>query len=73
MFLLLPCLLCSPAFTSEPTNTFVRLISLQRSALTPSFLAHPSAQVIKARIHGLIEREYLERDPNQANHYSYLA
>lgn len=30
-------------------------------------------QVIKARIHGLIEREYLERDPNQANHYSYLA
>lgn len=30
-------------------------------------------QVIKARIHGLIEREYLERDTNQANHYSYLA
>eukprot|EP00752_Nemacystus_decipiens_P005718 g5175.t1 len=33
----------------------------------------PNPKVIKARIHGLIEREYLERDPNQANHYSYLA
>lgn len=30
-------------------------------------------QVIKARIHGLIEREYLERDASQANHYNYLA
>lgn len=30
-------------------------------------------QVIKARIHGLIEREYLERDPTQTNHYNYLA
>lgn len=33
----------------------------------------PNPKVIKSRIHGLIEREYLERDPNVANHYSYLA
>ncbi|CAN0141811.1 unnamed protein product [Ectocarpus sp. 13 AM-2016] len=33
----------------------------------------PNPKVIKARIHGLIEREYLERDASQANHYNYLA
>ncbi|CBJ29134.1 conserved unknown protein [Ectocarpus siliculosus] len=33
----------------------------------------PNPKVIKARIHGLIEREYLERDASQVNHYNYLA
>ena len=33
----------------------------------------PNVKVIKQRIEHLIEREYLERDPNQASMYRYLA
>jgi cullin 1 len=30
-------------------------------------------QVVKARIGALIDREYLERDPDNTNQYRYLA
>jgi cullin 1 len=33
----------------------------------------PNLKVIKRRIEALIDREYLERDPEQANTYRYLA
>ncbi|GMF25970.1 unnamed protein product [Phytophthora fragariaefolia] len=33
----------------------------------------PNLKVIKRRIEALIDREYLERDPDQANTYRYLA
>merc|ERR1719254_261530 len=33
----------------------------------------PNPKLIKQRIEHLIEREYLERDPNQASMYRYLA
>jgi len=33
----------------------------------------PDPKVIKKRIEGLMEREYLERDPDNANVYRYLA
>jgi len=33
----------------------------------------PNPKVIKQRIEHLIEREYLERDPQQASFYRYLA
>merc|ERR1719503_426403 len=33
----------------------------------------PNPKAIKQRIEHLIEREYLERDPNQASMYRYLA
>lgn len=33
----------------------------------------PNLKVIKRRIEALIDREYLERDPEQANTYNYLA
>ncbi len=33
----------------------------------------PEARVIKKRIEGLIDREYLERDPDNPSTYRYLA
>jgi hypothetical protein len=33
----------------------------------------PSPQVIKSKIEQLIEREYLERDPDDKSFYRYLA
>ena len=36
-------------------------------------LFRPDGKVIKKRIEALIEREYLERDPDQPNTYKYLA
>lgn len=33
----------------------------------------PDVKLVKRRIEILIDREYLERDPNQPNHYKYLA
>lgn len=38
-----------------------------------SDLGYKPLQVIKRRIEALIEREYLERDPEQPNAYRYLA
>ena len=33
----------------------------------------PTPQVVKGRIGALIDREYLERDPDNTNQYRYLA
>jgi cullin 1 len=33
----------------------------------------PNVKVVKRRIEALIEREYLERSPDQPNTYRYLA
>lgn len=41
--------------------------------LTQLSFFRPNAQVIKKRIEALIEREYLERDTNNASVYNYLA
>ncbi len=39
-----------------------------------SHIAQPThAQVVKGRIGALIDREYLERDPDNTNQYRYLA
>merc|ERR1719503_411000 len=41
--------------------------------LTQLAFFKPNPKLIKQRIEHLIEREYLERDPNQASMYRYLA
>ncbi|TMW55882.1 hypothetical protein Poli38472_008530 [Pythium oligandrum] len=52
--------------------------TLQHQQLISEVLAQlaffkPNLKVIKRRIEALIDREYLERDPEQANTYRYLA
>jgi len=46
---------------------------LVSEVLTQLAFFKPSPKLIKQRIEHLIEREYLERDPNQASMYRYLA
>merc|ERR1719421_2074037 len=46
---------------------------LVTEVLTQLAFFKPSPKLIKQRIEHLIEREYLERDPNQASMYRYLA
>lgn len=53
--------------TREPLSLYFSVLRLCSPRGVPPY------QVIKSRIHGLIEREYLERDPNVPNQYSYLA
>lgn len=47
------------------------IISEVTRQLAPRFLPNPA--VIKKRIESLIEREFLERDPNDRKIYRYLA
>jgi len=46
---------------------------LVTEVLTQLAFFKPNPKLIKQRIEHLIEREYLERDPNQASMYRYLA
>jgi cullin 1 len=46
---------------------------LVTEVLTQLAFFRPNPKLIKQRIEHLIEREYLERDPNQASQYRYLA
>jgi len=46
---------------------------LVTEVLTQLAFFKPNPKLIKQRIEHLIEREYLERDPNQASLYKYLA
>mmetsp|Transcript_86940 Transcript_86940/g.246499 ORF Transcript_86940/g.246499 Transcript_86940/m.246499 type:complete len:753 (+) Transcript_86940:88-2346(+) len=46
---------------------------LVTEVLTQLAFFKPNPKLIKQRIEHLIEREYLERDPNQASTYRYLA
>mmetsp|Transcript_130355 Transcript_130355/g.325183 ORF Transcript_130355/g.325183 Transcript_130355/m.325183 type:complete len:754 (+) Transcript_130355:103-2364(+) len=46
---------------------------LVSEVLTQLAFFKPNPKLIKQRIEHLIEREYLERDPNQASMYRYLA
>eukprot|EP00746_Dinoflagellata_sp_MGD_P069962 gnl/MRDRNA2_/MRDRNA2_28620_c0_seq1.p1 gnl/MRDRNA2_/MRDRNA2_28620_c0~~gnl/MRDRNA2_/MRDRNA2_28620_c0_seq1.p1 ORF type:complete len:754 (+),score=149.93 gnl/MRDRNA2_/MRDRNA2_28620_c0_seq1:93-2354(+) len=46
---------------------------LVSEVLTQLAFFRPSPKTIKQRIEHLIEREYLERDPNNASQYRYLA
>jgi len=46
---------------------------LLTEVLTQLAFFKPNPKLIKQRIEHLIEREYLERDPNQASTYRYLA
>merc|ERR1711904_407811 len=46
---------------------------LVSEVLTQLAFFRPSPKTIKQRIEHLIEREYLERDPNNASQYHYLA
>jgi len=46
---------------------------LVTEVLTQLSFFKPNPKLIKQRIEHLIEREYLERDPNQASMYRYLA
>mmetsp|Transcript_33412 Transcript_33412/g.85157 ORF Transcript_33412/g.85157 Transcript_33412/m.85157 type:complete len:754 (+) Transcript_33412:108-2369(+) len=46
---------------------------LVTEVLTQLAFFKPNPKLIKQRIEHLIEREYLERDPNQASNYRYLA
>lgn len=46
---------------------------LVAEVLTQLVLFKPDARVIKKRIEALIDREYLERDPDSPNVYKYLA
>jgi len=46
---------------------------LVTEVLTQLSTFRPNPKLIKQRIEHLIEREYLERDPNQASMYRYLA
>merc|ERR1712176_1354711 len=46
---------------------------LVTEVLTQLAFFKPNPKLIKQRIEHLIEREYLERDPNQASMYKYLA
>jgi len=41
--------------------------------LTQLSFFKPNSRVIKKRIEALIDREYLERDPNNETFYKYLA
>mmetsp|Transcript_3656 Transcript_3656/g.10804 ORF Transcript_3656/g.10804 Transcript_3656/m.10804 type:complete len:745 (-) Transcript_3656:39-2273(-) len=47
--------------------------SLLAEVLSQLAFFRPNPKVIKRRIEALIDREYLERDPDQANSYRYLA
>jgi len=46
---------------------------LQASVLSQLAFFKPNPRVIKKRIESLIEREYLERDPQNKDVYKYLA
>ena len=47
--------------------------SLLAEVLSQLAFFRPNPKVIKRRIEALIDREYLERDPEVANAYRYLA
>ncbi|KAF1787116.1 Cullin protein, neddylation domain [Phytophthora cactorum] len=51
----------------------VRIMKARKTLQHQQLISEPNLKVIKRRIEALIDREYLERDPDQANTYRYLA
>jgi hypothetical protein len=54
--------LCNPVY-----------LSLSWQVLSQLNFFRPNPKVVKQRIHALIDREYLERDPDNQQMYKYLA
>ena len=69
-------------FVEHVAAAVVRIMKARKALSHQSLLAEvlsqlaffrPNPKVIKRRIEALIDREYLERDPEVANAYRYLA
>ena len=65
-------LTADPSFPPCPLPAY-SLAQLVAEVLAQLSFFRPNVKVVKRRIEALIEREYLERSPDQPNTYRYLA